>query len=113
MPLPRAAHCTMTDNNRDSMLRQDLATSLNTSNDSEAKSPAISPLTMITIMRNGRVIGHNRAGNRGRQEHNRVHCGRERDFLAHFREGTDVAAKPEIIDKISASILGLFECFFC
>ena len=34
-------------------------------------------------------------------------------LLAHFREGTDVAAKPKIIDKISASILGLFECFFC
>ena len=33
-------------------------------------------------------------------------------LLANFRDGTDDAAKLNIIDKISASNLGLFECCF-
>ena len=33
-------------------------------------------------------------------------------LLAHLRDGMDAAAKLDIIDKITASILGLFECYF-
>lgn len=33
-------------------------------------------------------------------------------LLAHLRDDMDAAAKLDIIDKITASILGLFECYF-
>ena len=35
-----------------------------------------------------------------------------KQLLAHLRDDMDAAAKLDIIDKITASISGLFECYF-